>query len=262
MTLAETVDIRVHGPASAPALIYLPGLHGDWTLIAGFRRAVNGKVRFVETTYPRTLTWTLDDYAAGVETALAAAGIESGWLLGESFSSQVVWVMAARKQFRIQGLILAGGFARHPVPLGAHFARRLVGAVSLRMISPLLRAYAQMARFRYRNSPEVRGSIQEFIARRTPLDKQAAEHRLLLVAENDPGLLARQVSVPLYALTGALDPIVPWFGVQRWLKRNCPALRDYKIIWRADHNVLATAPEAAAKQILGWMRAEESRASV
>jgi hypothetical protein len=30
-------------------------------------------------------------------------------------------------------------------------------------------------------------------------------------------------------------------------------LRDYKIIRRADHNVLSTAPKEAATQVLDWM---------
>ena len=85
-------------------------------------------------------------------------------------------------------------------------------------------------------------------------DRQAAKHRLHLVAENDPCSLAQQANVPIYALTGLLDPIVPWFWVRRWLKSNCPALREYKIIWRADHNVLGTASQAAAEQVVQWMR--------
>src|SRR5208337_1274572 len=96
-------------------LVYLPGLHGDWTLIGGFRKALAGRVRFAEVTYPRTLVWSLEDYAAGVEQGLAQQGIRSGWLLGESFSSQVVWALVARNCLQTQGVILAGGFARHPM---------------------------------------------------------------------------------------------------------------------------------------------------
>ena len=103
-----------YGDASLPTLIYLPGLHGDWTLIGGFRHAIGDRVRFVEITYPRTLTWSLDDYAAAVETALTKKGITRGWLLGESFSSQVVWAMVARGTFAAQGVILAGGFVKYP----------------------------------------------------------------------------------------------------------------------------------------------------
>src|ERR1035438_6567078 len=62
-----------------------------------------------------------------------------------------------------------------------------------------------------------------------------------------------QASLPVFSLSGILDPIVPWPFVRRWLGKNCPALRDYRIIRSADHNVLSTAPAEAAKQVLEWM---------
>src|SRR5215475_4030811 len=99
--MTEQLQIRIHGPDSLPTLIYLPGLHGDWTLIGSFRHALGNRVRFVEITYPRTLTWSLDGYAANVERALAEKGITRGWLLGESFSSQVVWPIVTRGRFQI-----------------------------------------------------------------------------------------------------------------------------------------------------------------
>ena len=89
----ETLRMRVHGDASLPTLIYLPGVHGDWTLIGSLRTRLQGKVRFVEITYPRTVTWSLDDYAAAVEGALLANGITSGTLLAESYGSQVAWAL-------------------------------------------------------------------------------------------------------------------------------------------------------------------------
>src|SRR5690349_10943651 len=87
----DTVQIRVHGPVGGATLVYFPGLHGDWTLLGGFRRVLDGKVRLVEIAYPRTLEWPLSDYGRGVEGALAQKGVTGGWLLGESFGSQVVW---------------------------------------------------------------------------------------------------------------------------------------------------------------------------
>ena len=99
-TMEEQLQLRVHGEASLPTLIYLPGLHGDWTLVGGFLQALDGRVRFVEITYPRTLDWSLDDYAAAIEAALAQNGITSGWLLGESFGSQPLWALVARGNFR------------------------------------------------------------------------------------------------------------------------------------------------------------------
>src|SRR5437868_5119820 len=112
--VAEEVQIRVHGaPSSAITLVHLPGVHGDWTLIGGFRRALAGRVCFVEVAYPRTTSWSLDDYAQGVEAALRKRGVLRGWLLGESFGSQVAWAMLEQNVFQAEGLILAGGFARY-----------------------------------------------------------------------------------------------------------------------------------------------------
>jgi pimeloyl-ACP methyl ester carboxylesterase len=251
--MAEELQLRIHGGASLPPLIYLPGLHGDWTLVGGFRQAISGRVRFVEITYPRTLTWSLDDYASAIETALANNGVTGGWLLGESYGSQVLWAMVERGKFPAQGVILAGGFVKHPVRRAVRLAEKLTGRISMSFLVWLIFSYAKMARFRYRRSPETLASLDEFVARRTELDRRAAQHRLHLVAENDPRPVASQTGLPVFGLTGILDPIVPWPFVRCWLRRNCPALRDYKVIRSADHNVLSTAPREAAKQVWEWM---------
>lgn len=249
------LQLRVYNDAAKSTLIYLPGLHGDWTLVASFRNALAGRVRFAEITYPRTLTWSLEDYAAETEAALEEKKITRGWLLGESFSSQVVWPVIARKKFCVEGVILAGGFARHPMQRAVWLAEKIAGEIPLSLLTRLMFGYAKVSRFRYRNAPETLATIQEFIARRTELDRQAAVHRLRLVARNNPCEIARSTDVPIFALTGALDPIVPWIFVYPWLRRHCPALRERKILWQADHNVLGTAPKAAAEQVLKWMKA-------
>lgn len=237
----------------APTLVYLPGLHGDWTLVGGFRKAVSGRARFVEVTYPRSLTWSLDDYAEAVERALERNGIARGWLLGESFGSQVAWQLVGRARFPAQALVLAGGFVRYPVLWGVRAGAVLARHFPVRFLKVLLAVYARVFRLRYRRSPEVLSQMEAFLARRTELDLRAAEHRLNLIAANDPCRIARGCHVPVYSLTGFFDPIVPWVPVRRWLNRACPALREQKVIWRADHTVLATAPERAADQILNWI---------
>lgn len=253
MSEPKRIEVRIQGDVSQPTLIYMPGLHGDWTLIGSFRRALANRVRFVEVTYPRTLSWSVQDYAANVESALAERGITSGWLLGESFSSVVVWPLIERNRLKVEGLILAGGFVEHSMRWAARLVRRVAGAMPLSFITRIMFGYAKVARIRYRNSPETRADIGEFIARRTELDRQAAVHRLELVAESDPRMLAQKVSVPVFALSGAVDPIVPWVFARRSLQKNCGALREYKILWRADHNVLSTAANRAADQVVGWI---------
>ena len=277
----EDLRIRLHGDASLPTLVYLPGLHGDWTLVKSFRLAVAGRVRFVEFTYPRTLTWSLDDYANAVDEALLAHGITHGWVLAESFSSQVAWPLlassvaavcdrrtnegewrrsqsaATNAHFTAEGLILAGAFVKHPVNWAVRLAERFAGGISLTWLTRLLFFYARFARFRHRHAPETLASIQEFIARRTELDKQAAKHRLTLVAHADFRAIASQATLPVFQLSGFWDPVGPWFLVLPWLRRHCPGYRGSRIIGQADHNVLGTAPRESAEQVLDWMGVAE-----
>ena len=255
--MSEELQLRIHGDASLPTLIYLPGLHGDWTLVGDFRKQLAGKVRFVEFTYPRTLTWSLDDYAIAIENKLAQYAIHRGWLLGESYGSQVLWSLIARKKLSAQGIILAGGFVKHPMPWGVWFAQTTFDKIPSRLLMGLLPSYAKFARLRYRHSPETLANIDEFIARRTELDRQAAIHRLDQIAESDPRSIARRNQMPVFYLSGWFDPIVPWPLVRHWLRKHCPNLRDVKIIFPADHNVLGTAPAKAASQTLRWMQADE-----
>jgi pimeloyl-ACP methyl ester carboxylesterase len=239
---------------SRPTLIYLPGLHGDWTLLGGFRQAVGDRARLVELTYPRSLTWSLDDYAAEIESLLQASGIDAGWLLGESYGSQVAWQIAGRGRFKATGIILAGGFVRHPLRWGVRLASLLLDSVSPPLMKPLLYLYAKVSSIRFRGAPEVVLDMDAFLERRTDLDRRAARHRLDLIAGNDPSPIARRCRIPVYSITGLLDPIVPWLPVHRWLVRSCPGLREQKIVWLADHTVLATAPGIAAGQILEWIQ--------
>jgi len=249
----QEVKMRIHGPECEQTLIYLPGLHGDWTLVGNFRKAIAGRVRFVEVAYPDTETWSLEDHAIAVEATLREHGIDRGWLLGESFSSQIVWPMLRRPQFRIEGVILAGGFVRHPARWAAKLSARCGDQAPLNLIRSLLLGYAQLAPWRFRRDAQTAASIRQYIERFTEDKRKAATHRLDLVAHSDPCQVARRVQVPVFALAGFWDPIVPWLFIRPWLKNNCPALREFKLIWHADHNVLGTAANTAAEVVLTWM---------
>ena len=253
----ERLRIRVHGDADMPTLIYLPGLHGDWTLVTRFRLAIQDQVRFVEFTYPRTLEWSLADYADALEELLLENEIDRGWLLGESFGSQLAWPLAgAEKKFKAEGVILAGGFGRHPMRFGVTSAKAFCAGLPLPIITWALFFYAPFARFRFGNSPEALAGVKEFIARRTRVDKCAATHRLKLIANNDPSELAKNVKVPIHHLSGFWDPVVPWPMVWSWLKKYCPTYCGARLIGTADHNVLATGTEKAVQIICEWITAE------
>jgi pimeloyl-ACP methyl ester carboxylesterase len=280
--MSERLQLRIHGPAALPTLVYLPGLHGDGTLACAFRSALASRVRFVEVTYPCTLTWSLQDYARAVESALLENGINRGWLFGESFSSQVAWAMAGasleengdqiegslpagsarlrpresseRSGFQIEGIILGGGFIRHPVPWGVWGMRVCNRFLPLLCLRGCLGLFGSYARIRFRHAPESLAGIGEFIKNRGhKLDRAALRHRLRLIAENDVRPIARQTTVPVYSLTGLIDVLVPWPWISHWLKNNCPGYRSTKVLWKGKHNFCLGAPVAAAEQVVAWI---------
>ncbi|MCC6231897.1 MAG: alpha/beta hydrolase [Verrucomicrobiales bacterium] len=250
----DWVRLRIHGSAARPVVVYLPGLHGDWTLIGAFRHALGDSVRFVEVVYPRTLTWSLGDYADRLEVALGEAALDRGWILAESFGSQVAWAFCGSpRRFEIQGLVLAGGFGRHPTPILASFAKWVLASFPKFWLRIALQGYAGLSRWRFRAAPQARSDLEEFIRRRTRADREAMLHRLQLIAENEPSALAQKVRVPVHYLTGFWDPIVPWPLVRRWLQSRCPAFRGWRCVLRGDHNVLSSSPKTAASIVRHWI---------
>ncbi len=305
--MSEKLQIRVHGDASLPTLVYLPGMHGDWTLVSSFRAAVAGKIRFVEFTYSHSVTDSLKDTTDAIEQALLANGIREGWLVGESFGSQPAWALIERflKQtvtaevseptpvpsregnhsshgsevqlpsreglgvgssanvvgpstcFHPLGLVVAGGFVRHPIIPAVRMAQRISGCLPMTAVKLFCVVYAQYAKFRHHRAPETLASIKEFVANRTTeSDRRAITHRYGVIAGNDLRPVARATTIPVYYLAGAVDPLVPWPFVRWWLRRNCPGYRGGRTIWRADHNVLGTAPKVAGEQVLKWIGEE------
>lgn len=263
---AECLQLRLHGSTAGPALVFLPGLHGDWTLAASLRAALSPHLRFVEFTYPRTLEWSLSDYASAVLDALESEGIKEAWLLAESFSSQVAWQIASQLQsgpshFHIQGLILAGGFIRYPAPWLLSPVKRVLSGVSPAIWRTLFRVYAAYSTFRHRRAPESKEAVAEFISRRTPLDIQAMLHRIDLVAASRPAEIAQSITFPVHVLSGVIDPIVPWWHTFPAFARGCPAILSRRLLWPADHNVLGTEPVRAAEYILSCIRSAASNRS-
>ena len=264
--MTESLQLRIHGAEPAPTLLYLPGLHGDWTLLGPFRAALGGAARLVETTYPRRPHWTLDDYAVALEAALSERGIGRVWLMGESFSSLVAWQLLSRREapsangLDVTGLILVGGFVRHPWPWGVRVAHGASRAVPLWLLKRLCVLYGRSACRRCGATPTVNGEIEEFVRRRTlAADREAVTSRYRLIRAADFRPLARRTRLPVFHLSGAVDPIVPWWQVAPWLKRNCPGFRVSRIVRRAGHNVLLDAPGESVRQILEWVRASEAQ---
>jgi len=253
----EVLQIRVHGSPDLPTLIYLPGTHGDWSLIAGLRNRLLPGFCFVEFTYPRTTRWTLADYASHILEALQCHGIKQGWLLGESFGSQIAWLLAdvSPVDFKCHGIILAGGFGRHPFPWGVALAiggfQKLIRDET--KVQQVMKSYARWVRWYYEATSERDTSVHDFILRRTQEDGLAAIHRLKLIRDNRPQALVTQLKIPVWNLSGIWDALVPWYLVTPCLRRHCPGYRETKLILSADHNVLFSAPTKSARTIREWL---------
>jgi len=154
----------------------------------------------------------------------------------------------------VRGIILSGGFVRYPYSIVVRFARAINRALPLWLIKLVCWCYGRYAVLRHRRAPETLASVSEFVRRRSEKsDRQAICYRYDLILQSDPRQLAQKGAVPVYQLCGLVDPIVPWVPVRRWLKRHCPKHSQWRLVWRADHNVLGTAPRTAAEQVLRWI---------
>lgn len=231
-------------------MIYLPGIHGDWGLIGAFRRALGGRVRFIEFAYSKDEV-TLERLAELVHAELKAHRVNAGWLLGQSFGSQVGWALIARG-FPADGVVLAGGFVRHPWPWGARLFRVLL-SVPAGVVNPAYRLYTALCNALARRGPEEAEELMAFARDRGSRDWEAMARRLSLIAASDPRATARATRKPVHYLGGMIDPLVPWPLVTRWLKRECPGYKGETILPYADHNVLGSSPRESAERVLGWI---------
>jgi hypothetical protein len=75
------LQMRRHGgkDEAASTLLYLPGLHGDWTLLGPFRNAWSERGNLLEVTYPRRPDWMVEDYAEAIRRAARAWITDAGF---------------------------------------------------------------------------------------------------------------------------------------------------------------------------------------
>lgn len=249
----KPVLVRIQGSPDLPVLVYLPGMHGHWAFAHKLRKELEGKVRLVELAYPAVVTWSVRDYARAVRQALQQADITRGWILAESFGSQIAWELTAEElPFRIDGLILDGGFVKHPWPAGALVLRRM-----LRYPDGFANLLIKLAAMPL--TGDIIRQIPENDRRKFPFDTRsrvAMMARLKLIATHDPRPLAANMSAPVYFLAGFWDFLVPLVPVRGWLKKHCPGLRNCRTLPLADHATIISQPVRTAEAILEWMLRE------
>jgi pimeloyl-ACP methyl ester carboxylesterase len=258
MSPMSDFSIKIFFQGCTPVIVYLPGIHGDSSLAQRIRKYFEGKVCFVEFEYSKRTDIELADYANIIEDVLIRNGIKECWLLAESFGSQVAWsIVSKERAFKVKGIILAGGFVRHPFIPGVYIVKVISKLLPIWLIELWLKFYIVMCRLFFRKKKSVEQPVPEqFVRNRlNEADKLAIIARYELIIRNDLRPIAGKTTIPVYFLAGKWDIIVPWQPVLHWLKKNCPGFKGYKILPSADHPVLTVAPEESANQILEWLNA-------
>ncbi len=181
-------------------LVLLPGMDGTGSLFAPFVEAMGEGMPMHIVCYPTTQVL---DYA-GLEAYAREALPKQGSLivLGESFSGPIAIQLAAMMPARVKGLVLAGSFARNPVPGLA----RLSGLTNVMPISgvplPIL-AYALLGR--HAKSP-LRALLAQALTAPTPAVMRA---RLRAVLAVDVSAALASLNIPVLYLRADQDRVVP-----------------------------------------------------
>lgn len=251
----EPLLIRVHGDPTGPTMIHLPGIHGDWSMVGDFRRVAVKHLCFVEFTYPRTVTWSMEQYGEAIFAALVEHHINHGWIMAESFGSQLAWELikiqrSHPKDFTPEGIILAGGFVQHQPLCGFKFLGIKIQA-SPETHYKTLRFFGHRILKRCKRDPLMVQDLKEFKKLRCQLDRDAVMHRLRIIAANDPRPIAATTTIPVYCMGGLVDFAVLFPHTRYWLWRHCPGYRgghlmldpDLSVIG-SDHHVLGRGQRA------------------
>lgn len=248
------ISFGIHrdGRQEARDLLYLPGLHGDSTLVGGFREATRDLGRFLEVGYPRDGGDDPSSLGAAVAERLDGHVDRPVWIVAESYGSLVAWELLRRRADWPRGsrLLVAGGFVRHPWPAGVQIARS-VGLATPRPLRGFLIDLHRWTLGRLAPGfPDRPAAWRRFRdARLVPGDAEAMGRRLAAIGTADARDVAGAVTLPVHHASGLWDPVVPWGAVRRDLRRGCPGYRGTRLFLRSDHALLVAEPEAVA----GWM---------
>jgi len=252
---------RVSGPPTAPVVVYLPGLHGDWTPLWRIREPLARHLRLVEIAYPRAAAnWTLDDYVTRLGDLFDRLGLASVHLLAESFGSLVGWVFACRHPERVRSLLVAGGFSVSPGRVRVALAElglRLFPAALLDKGVDLYLLYLNRRGF---PGNAFRREGEFFPATRTRLGWRATRNRLKIIRQTDLRGRLGELRVPVFYFGGARDIIVPVRREIATLRRHLrPECNFHSVLFpKAPHPIIPARYRQVARLILAWIRRREA----
>jgi pimeloyl-ACP methyl ester carboxylesterase len=254
---------QAEGDPQAPAIIYLPGVHGDWTPQVRARPILSRDFHFVETAYPRTHHWSIDDYARALKELLDDLGIDSAHIVGESFGSLVAWKFGIANPERFRSFTLVGGFSRPP-----RFRVAAAAAVALKSLpTNLLEAAIDLYVAAKSAAGEHRETFQSgaYPAARTVRGRRATANRMTIIQESEFQNHLQEIRFPVRYVGGARDIVVPVRREIATLGASLPPHCDFQsaLVAGAPHALIASHPEQTVQHILRWVRElEDQRAQL
>ena len=250
---------QVTGDPNAPPILYLPGVHGDWTPQVRARSILGRDFHVVETAYPRIENWSIDDYARALKELLEGLRIDSAHIVGESFGSLVAWQFGIANPERVRSFTLVGGFSRPP--------RFRVAAVAAAALKSLPTGVLESAIDVYVAGKSATGERREtfesgaYPATRTPRGRRAAANRMTIIQESDFRDQLKEIRFPVRYVGGARDIVVPVRREIATLLAHLPPHCDFqsKLVAGAPHAIIASHPQQTVEHMARWVREIEMK---
>ena len=247
------------GDPRAPPILYLPGVHGDWTPQVRARSMLSRDFHFLETAYPRIENWSIDDYGHALKELLDGLGIESAHIVGESFGSLVAWQFGIVNPGRVRSFTLVGGFSRPP--------RFRVAAAAAAALKSLPTNLLESAIDVYVAGKSAAGERREtfksgaYPATRTPRGRRATATRMTIIQESDFRDQLKEIDFPVRYLGGARDIVVPVRREIATLLARLPPHCDFQsvLVAGAPHAIIVSHPQQTVEHISRWVRETEMK---
>lgn len=250
---------RSTGDRSAPPVLYLPGVHGDWTPQVRARPILGREFQLIETAYPRIEHWSIDDFARALLELLDRLNIETAHIVGESFGSLVAWQFGVLHPSRVRSFTLVGGFSRPPRFGVAALAATALKSVPTRWLESGIDAYVagKSALGEHRETSD----FGPYPAARTYRGRRATANRMNIIQRVDFREHLGQINFPVRYVGGSRDIIVPVRREIATLVAQLPPHCDFRsqLVARAPHAVLASHPEQTTEHLTRWIRETEVR---
>lgn len=260
-TAGAELVYRVRGGDGAVPVVYLPGVHGDWTPQAAASQLLAGTFRLVEISYPKEPLWRMGDYASALVALLDRLEIESAHVVAESFGSLVGWEFALEHQSRVRSMVIVGGFCQPPGPRKVLFAKWGLSVLPTGLFERGVNAYVAIRKHQGKlEHPEMEVDLP-YSAVRTDLGRTATVSRFELICTSDYRLHLHEVSFPVRYIGGDSDLIVPVRREIRTLGELLPEEVGFqsRLIADAPHMIISSHPVETVEQITDWIMEVDGR---